>query len=203
MGIILAFQHSARIPKDWGGEREASASNVICAQPFSRAIRTKSAHRCAGMKPRPRQVLTVLGGTPSSAETVPVPPRSSIAESTVIMEPYIVRSTRTCQVFANCETTLPFVRGSIGAMHDPPEVIGPRLKALRLALDMKTQTKFAKAIGVEKNTYNPWEKGTRPLPFEAACNIRKNWGVPLDWLFYGTMADRIPVGIYNKLGRVA
>lgn len=85
-------------------------------------------------------------------------------------------------------------------MIDPPHVIGPRLRALRLALGQyPTQVSFAIAIGVDKSTYNPWEKGTRALTFEAACVLRKKWGIPLDYLFYGANEDRLPGHILTRL----
>lgn len=83
-------------------------------------------------------------------------------------------------------------------MVDPQEVIGPRLKALRLALGFKTQKAFAEAIGVEKNTYNPWEKGARPLTFEGACLIRKKFNIPLDYQFYGQL-DGVPAWLRPQL----
>jgi transcriptional regulator with XRE-family HTH domain len=88
-------------------------------------------------------------------------------------------------------------------MIDPPEVIAPRLKAIRKALGFKTQTAFAKRLGLEKNTYNPYEKGTRPLTFEAAVTMRKLWGIPLDFTFFGADADRMPAHILEKLDRAA
>ena len=83
-------------------------------------------------------------------------------------------------------------------MIDPPKVIGPRLKALRRALEIETQVEFAHAIGIEKNTYNPWEKGSRPLTFEGACLIRKKYGIPLDYLFFGNM-DGLPDWVRIRL----
>ena len=88
-------------------------------------------------------------------------------------------------------------------MIDPPSIIGPRLKALRTAVGCKTQVAFAKEIGVEKNTYNPWEKGERPLTFEGALLIRKRYRVPLDYLFFGEAVDEIPAGILNKIQQAA
>lgn len=87
-------------------------------------------------------------------------------------------------------------------MVDPQDVIGPRLKALRIALGFPTQTKFAKAIGVEKNTYNPWEKGARPLTFEGACLIRKKFRIPLDYLFFGEIGE-LPARVLHKIQNVA
>ena len=88
-------------------------------------------------------------------------------------------------------------------MLDPPKVIGARLKALRLACDCRTQQAFAKEIGVEKNTYNPWEKGTRPLTFEGALLIRRRYRVPLDYLFFGEALDELPGRILSKLDTAA
>lgn len=88
-------------------------------------------------------------------------------------------------------------------MIDPPEVIGPRLKALRLAVDCKTQVAFAEQIGVEKNTYNPWETGERPLTFEGALLIRRRYRVPLEYLFFGEFQDELPARILNKLNAAA
>ena len=83
-------------------------------------------------------------------------------------------------------------------MIDDPKRIGKRLKALRLALDIPTQVAFAKELGIEKNTYNPFEKGTRELTFETACLIRKKFRIPIDWLFWGD-DEEIPYHIKVKL----
>src|SRR6201999_1128939 len=101
--------------------------------------------------------LTVDGVVSKAAATLSVPPSSSITRLAVSsMEPLIVRSVRTCQEFATRETTFPPLHVPLGGMlTDPPEIIGPRLKALRIACGIKSQVAFAKAIGVEKNTYNP------------------------------------------------
>jgi DNA-binding XRE family transcriptional regulator len=116
----------------------------------------------------------------------------------VAIEPVIVRTVRTSQEFASRETTISSARGPISGMIDPPKVIGPRLTALRRALEIKTQVEFAQAIGVEKNTYNPWEKGSRPLTFEGACLIRKKFDIPLDYLFFGRM-DGVPDWVRIRL----
>ena len=83
-------------------------------------------------------------------------------------------------------------------MIDSPKVIGNRLKALRAALDIKTQTAFAEELGIEKNTYNPFETGKRELTFETACLIRKKFKIPIDWLFWGD-DDELPYHIKIKI----
>lgn len=115
----------------------------------------------------------------------------------------VVRNLRTCQVFADREMTFREPHSPIQGMLDPPETIGRRLKAVRLAVGCRTQTDFARAIGVEKNTYNPWEKGTRPLTFEGALLIRKRYKIPLDYLFFGEAQDEIPARILNNLQNAA
>lgn len=72
-------------------------------------------------------------------------------------------------------------------MMDPPHIVAGRLKALRIELGYKSQTAFAEKLGIDKSTYNPYEKGTRPLTFETACLIRRRFGVSIDWLFFGDM----------------
>lgn len=119
------------------------------------------------------------------------------------MDAVIVRALRTCQEFASRETTFPRLHVPIAGMIDTPDVIGPRLKALRIACGYRTQQSFAAAIGVERNTYNPWEKGVRPLTFEGAILIRKRFHIPLDYLFYGDLQDDIPARILARLQEAA
>lgn len=88
-------------------------------------------------------------------------------------------------------------------MIDPPQIIGRRLRALRIACGFRTQTEFAEHIGVEKNTYNPWEKGTRPLTFEGAALIRRRFRVPVDYLFWGDLEEEIPARILKRLQEAA
>lgn len=72
------------------------------------------------------------------------------------------------------------------ATMDSPDQIRRRLIAVRkfVAPNLR-QTEFAKTIGLEKNVYNPMEKGARPLTMDAARRIRRRWGVSVDWLLFG------------------
>lgn len=83
-------------------------------------------------------------------------------------------------------------------MIDDPKIVSKRLKNLRLALGFTTQVAFADHLGIEKNTYNPFEKGSRELTFETACLIRKKFKIPIDWLFWGDDED-LPYHIKVKL----
>lgn len=199
MGMVVKFRGGhARASAGSGAGRSAKSSKVTPSTPCMAASRTMDNQRAGGM-PRVRHPLTVLSSKPSDEATLPVPPSSSSIDPAVRMSPLIVRKLRTCQEFAGRKATFPAAYGPIRVMIDPPEVIGPRLKALRLALEFKTQNRFAEVIGVEKNTYNPWENGKRPLTFEAACAIRQKFGVPLDWLFYGADPEKLPARIYQRI----
>ena len=148
MGIVLPFDPHARSSAlSVVGCNSAKASKVMCKQPFSPAKRTISGHLFAGMKPRPRHVLTVEAGKPSLSETAPVPPRSSIVEPAVSdMGATIVRSLRTSQEFALRETTFPPGCDAMAPMdeplHDPPERIAPRLLAVRLGMNIRNPNSF-------------------------------------------------------------
>lgn len=203
--VVLQFPPRGRHARASAGSGAgicAKTSKVMSGQPCSVASLTSAGQRPGGM-PRVRQPLTTLAGVSKAEATLPVPPSSSITEPAVRIAGTIVRTLRTCQQFATGETTFPAECGPIRAVIDPPEIIGPRLKALREALGFKTQTKFAEQLGYTKTTYNPWEKGTRPLTFEAACVIRKHYGVPLDWMFFGADAERLPAGVHKRLGKAA
>lgn len=177
----------------------------MCEQPLAPASRTMSGHRRAGI-PRARQELIVEAGKPSSAETEPVPPKSSIAESAVRdMDAMIVRNSRTCQAFAYCETTLGQKNVPIELMGERYEDIGRRLIRTREALDFTGhggQSAFCKAIGVSKTKYNPFETGKRPITLAVAIKIRKRFAVPLDWIYCADPSG-LPQHVYQKLNRTA
>lgn len=64
-----------------------------------------------------------------------------------------------------------------------------RLIAARLKLGFEKQSDFAKALGVGKNVYNPFEKGTRPITLDVARRIRKRFGISVDWLLFGDIGQ--------------
>ena len=91
-------------------------------------------------------------------------------------------------------------------MQDPNDIIAARLKALRKELGERegipggySQTEFADKLDLTKSTYNPFETGKRALTFETACLIRRRFGIPIDWLFFGEM-PKIESEVLFKLG---
>lgn len=89
---------------------------------------------------------------------------------------------------------------------DQSNIIAGRLIALRKELGERegkpggyTQTEFAEKLGLTKSTYNPFETGKRALTFETACLIRRRFGIPVDYLFFGEM-PKIENEVLFKLG---
>jgi DNA-binding XRE family transcriptional regulator len=151
---------------------------------------------------RVRQPLTVDVDSPNPSATHFVPPLASITEphvcESVVMTGNLVRTVRTRQAFATCETTTSPIRGAISTMIDEPKIIANRLRLLREALGFESQVAFAKELGIKRNTYNPFETGERELTFETACLIRAKFRVPIDWLFWGD-DEEIPYHVKVKL----
>jgi transcriptional regulator with XRE-family HTH domain len=116
------------------------------------------------------------------------------------MDGNIVCTVQTCQEFATRKTTFSKKYVAIGPMMDPPEIVAARLKALRGELGFKTQTAFADKLGIDKSTYNLYETAKRPLTFETACLIRREFGISIDWLFFGDLQQGA-IRIMAKIGR--
>lgn len=199
MAVVLRFPRHARA--SIGTAAAARASKVILEQPFSPAKRTTSGQRRGGI-PLTRQVLIVFNGTPKASATAPVPPRASIASPAVIMPPNIVRDLRTSQAFASCEATFVPCCAALLPMAESVKDIARRLVETREALGFQSQVDFCREIGVEKNVYNPFEKGKRRITIDVALKIRRRFGIPIDWVFCGDPAA-LPANIYRKLGRSA
>lgn len=151
------------------------------------AARRDKLSQWAGGIPRTRQTLTVDGAKDNAEATALVPPKALIMESGVSMEATIVCTMQTSQEFASGETTFLSGCDAIGAMIDPPKIIGKRLEDLRKELGFKTQSAFAEKLGIDKSTYSSIKTGDRNLSFETACVIRRQWGISVDWLFFGDL----------------
>jgi len=107
--------------------------------------------------------------------------------SQLSMAPNIVRTMRTSQGFANCETTFFDVCGPIDPMElDSDEAVGRRIIALREKAQLQQQT-LAKQLNITKSTLNAYEKGKRPLTMESCRRLRRRFGITTDWLLFGDM----------------
>jgi transcriptional regulator with XRE-family HTH domain len=77
------------------------------------------------------------------------------------------------------------------------KTIGRRLLRTRAALKL-SQAEFCRQIGVERNLYNPFEKGRRRITIGVAMKIRGRYGVTLDWIYAGD-PYALPSDLYHQL----
>jgi transcriptional regulator with XRE-family HTH domain len=63
---------------------------------------------------------------------------------------------------------------------------------------MLSQAEFCRQVGVERNLYNPFEKGRRRITIDVAMKIRDRYGVTLDWIYAGD-PRALPSGLYHQL----
>ena len=84
---------------------------------------------------------------------------------------------------------------------DRPEVIGGRLKALRLALGYRQAKAFCDFIGATDTAWNNWEHGRRTVPIDVASRLALRTGASLDWIYHG-FGHALPVHLAEKLRQV-
>ena len=88
-----------------------------------------------------------------------------------------------------------------GDMPSGAKSIGRRLLKTREALGL-SQAEFCRQIGVQRNLYNPFEKGRRRITIDVATEIRDRYGISLDWIYCGDQRA-LPSDLYQKLASIA
>jgi hypothetical protein len=68
--------------------------------------------------------------------------------------------------------------------------IGARLELTRRALDL-TRFQMARVLGTDMATWGTCEAGVVRIPVEQALKLSA-YGIPLDWVYQGRMADLHP-----------
>jgi transcriptional regulator with XRE-family HTH domain len=68
---------------------------------------------------------------------------------------------------------------------DRPEVIGARLRALRIALGYKRARAFCEVVEISEQAWNNYENGRRAPTAKDGVKIAKTTGVTLDWIYCG------------------
>ncbi len=66
--------------------------------------------------------------------------------------------------------------------------ISRRLKATRLALGFRTQAAYCRDAGIEKNTYNQWERGKGRPDLDNAIILCEKFDLTLDWIYFGDLS---------------
>lgn len=62
--------------------------------------------------------------------------------------------------------------------------IGERLQRLRVVFNL-IQKELAAEIRVSSNRLSQWESDKHPPALDAAINLRRKYGITLDWLYFG------------------
>ena len=74
--------------------------------------------------------------------------------------------------------------------------IGRRLKLLRYALGYHghgDMTAFANMVGITNpSQWTQYEKGGKRIQIDVAINVSIATGVPLDWIYLGTLLTQVP-----------
>lgn len=192
MGQLVRFprRRHGRASKSASTRRAPSSAKMASVSslwPWSDARRATAAQCELGM-PRSRQPDTVDLACESAPASALVPPRASMIEGQVqIIDPKIVRTARTSQAFANCETTFRGFPVEMSVM-DANDDVARRLIAVREHHQM-SQVEFAAELNIEKNTLNGFERGKRSLTMVTAKRIRQRFGVSIDWLLFGDIGQ--------------
>lgn len=74
-------------------------------------------------------------------------------------------------------------------MNELARVIGERIKETREQLQL-TQAQFAEKLGVTSSLCTLWEKGVRKPSADVLLKIGENFGVSLDYLFFGSTPNK-------------
>jgi ribosome-binding protein aMBF1 (putative translation factor) len=170
MGTVIRLH--ARTPV-LRGSRAAGTCRVI---PYTRRFFASSSTKnqlAAGIEPRVRPVETTDLVTPRSSAILQVPPS------------------------ADRQPSMSSQNANGVDMPMTPKNVGRRLLRTREALGL-SQAEFCRQIGVERNLYNPFEKGRRRITIGVAMKIRDRYGITLDWIYAGE-PHALPSDLYHKL----
>ncbi|WIY25136.1 helix-turn-helix transcriptional regulator [Parasedimentitalea psychrophila] len=80
---------------------------------------------------------------------------------------------------------------------DDIEAVAARLKRVREILGL-TKKEFAERADMTEQTYGPFENARRELSLNAAKKLRKRYGLPLEFTYFGKIED-LPTRISKDL----
>lgn len=76
-------------------------------------------------------------------------------------------------------------------------LIADRMAWHRKECEGLTQAEYAERAGLKRTQYNNWEKGTQRLSLSGAMKLRAEFGLSLDFLFFGTI-ETLPAHLYRR-----
>jgi|GEM_PF-1308922 len=80
---------------------------------------------------------------------------------------------------------------------DHIDAVSARLKRVREVLGLSKKD-FAERAGLTEQTYGPFENAKRELSLTAAKKLRKRYGLPLEFMYFGKIDD-LPTRISKDL----
>ena len=80
---------------------------------------------------------------------------------------------------------------------DHIDAVSARLKRVREVLGLSKKD-FADRAGLTEQTYGPFENAKRELSLTAAKKLRKRYGLPLEFMYFGKIDD-LPTRISKDL----
>ena len=63
--------------------------------------------------------------------------------------------------------------------------VAGRLRIARKSIGFRTARSFAKKLGIDENSYTPYERGKAIPPPVLLAKVKHLTGVTMDWLFFG------------------
>lgn len=72
---------------------------------------------------------------------------------------------------------------------DSREAVSARLRAVRVDVMGMNKKEFAQRAAISQQYYGEIENCQRDLSIEAAKKLRKVYGLPLEYMYFGNMAD--------------
>lgn len=78
--------------------------------------------------------------------------------------------------------------GMLEDEEDRRDAVAARLRRVRELLGMNKR-EFAERAGMKEQSYGPFENATRDLSLDAAKKLRKTYGLPLEFIYFGKRDD--------------
>tara|TARA_R110000796_G_scaffold149852_2_gene266665 strand:- start:242 stop:544 length:303 start_codon:yes stop_codon:yes gene_type:complete len=95
-------------------------------------------------------------------------------------------------LFYKCDKT-----NMLQNLEDDRTAVAHRLKRAREVIGL-SKKEFAERAGISEQVYGPFENGRRDLSLIAAKKLRKTYGLPLEFMYFGKMDD-LPTRISRDL----
>ncbi|WP_422050163.1 helix-turn-helix transcriptional regulator [Shimia sp.] len=80
---------------------------------------------------------------------------------------------------------------------DKIDAVAQRLEKVRQILDLSKKD-FAERAGISEQAYGAFENARRDLSLDAAKKLRKTYGLPLEFMYFGKIED-LPTRISKLL----